>query len=65
MWWINYYQHDTEKDGKEEVMKNKLFIGAALGCSLLASSTAVYALSSETEALLKLLEEKKVITHIL
>lgn len=43
-------------------MKNKLFIGAALGCSLLASSTTAYALSSETEALLKLLEEKKVIT---
>jgi hypothetical protein len=44
-------------------MKNKLFIGAALGCSLLASSTTAYALSSETEALLKLLEEKKVITQ--
>ncbi|MGB3647444.1 MAG: LbtU family siderophore porin [Desulfobulbales bacterium] len=43
-------------------MKKKLFIGAALGCSLLASSTTAYALSSETEALLKLLEEKKVIT---
>ena len=44
-------------------MKNKLFIGAALGCSLLASSTTAYALSSETEALLKLLQEKKVITQ--
>jgi len=43
-------------------MKNKLFIGAVLGCSLLVSSTTVYALSSETEALLNLLQEKKVIT---
>ena len=31
-------------------MKNKLLIGAALGCSLLASSTTAYALSTETEA---------------
>ena len=44
-------------------MKNKLFIGAALGCSLLVSSTTAYALSTETEALLKLLEEKKIITQ--
>jgi hypothetical protein len=44
-------------------MKNKLFIGAFLGCSLLASSTTAYALNSETEALLNLLEEKKVITQ--
>ncbi|MFC1845133.1 LbtU family siderophore porin [Thermodesulfobacteriota bacterium] len=44
-------------------MKNKLFIGAALGCSLLAGSTTAHALSSETEALLKLLQEKKVITR--
>jgi hypothetical protein len=43
-------------------MKNKLFIGAVLGCSLLVSSTTVYALSSETEALLNLLQEKKVIS---
>ena len=44
-------------------MKNKLLIGAALGCSMLASSTTAYALSTETEALLKLLQEKKVITQ--
>ena len=44
-------------------MKNKLLVGAALGSLLLASSTTAYALSSETEALLKLLEEKKIITQ--
>lgn len=44
-------------------MKNKLLTGAALGSLLLASSTTAYALSTETEALLKLLEEKKIITQ--
>ena len=43
-------------------MKNKFFIGAVLGCSLLFGSSQAQALNPETEALLKLLEEKKVIT---
>src|SRR5210317_89231 len=43
-------------------MKNKFFIGAVLGCSLLFGSSQAQAINPETEALLKLLEEKKVIT---
>lgn len=44
-------------------MKMKFFIGAALGCSLLLGFSQAQAINPETEALLKLLEEKKVITQ--
>jgi len=44
-------------------MKKKLFIGAALGCSLLLGSSQAQAINPETEALLELLQEKKVISQ--
>jgi len=56
-------QHDTEKDGKEEVMKKKLFLSAVLGFSLLLSTSQAQAINPETEALLNMLQSKGVIAE--
>ena len=44
-------------------MKKKLFIGAALGCSLLFGSSQAQAINPETEALLDMLQNKGVIAE--
>jgi len=44
-------------------MKNKFFIGAALGCSLLFGSSQAQAINPETEALLDMLQNKGVIAE--
>jgi len=48
---------------KERRMKQKLFIGAALGCSLLLGSNPAQAINPETEALLDMLQNKGVIAE--
>ncbi|MEJ2333726.1 MAG: LbtU family siderophore porin [Desulfobulbaceae bacterium] len=44
-------------------MKNKFFIGAVLGCSLLFGSSQAQAINPETEALLDMLQNKGVIAE--